>query len=348
MGRIIPQQRSLVVYQKRPSSGLLRLPTVSYLYFSMVSTSLMLRERRDLQPYPLPVVIICIHDRVLPIPDEIWWRVGAFCDAQSLHRLRSTHPRLRRLLLHNEAGWRHLCRTLWKNRYHISNETREMLEDDSDPYGAVRAYEQSKRDARRDFLTEDELCDSTWWFRFKHSAGEDWIRDDPWHRGEPAVRMVFLRNGTVRSDDIEMVIQWQWIEQPTLLEDDLPKDRGLGAYVRLTVSGRDVPTYVVRRFAANWGFIMENCWGIFASFELKLKTLPLRLSDNQAPGRPRKRRRCSVSEEDLTTELYFEISGQNQWREAFLYNIGARRIPHGANALEEFRHACEAALQARA
>lgn len=311
----------------------------------MVSTSLMRRERRDLQTYPPPIVIIRIHDRVLPIPDEIWWRVGGFCDATTLHSLRGTHPRLRRLMLHNAAGWKNLCRKLWENRYHVSHETQEMLADDNntDLYSGVLAYEASKRDALRDTLTEDELCDSPWWFRFKNSAGADWIRDDPWHRGEPAVRMVFLRNGMVRSDDIEPMIQWQWIEQPTLLEGNLRKNRGLGAYVRLTVSGRDVPTYVVRRFPANWGFVMENCWGVLTSFELKLKTSPLRL-----PGEhPRASKRRRVSEDDLTTELYFEINGQNQWREAFLYNIGARHIPHGTNAMEEFRHACEAALQTR-
>jgi hypothetical protein len=245
------------------------------------------------------------------------------------------------------------------------------------------------------------LCNTVWWFRFKTTAGADWIRDDPWHQGETAVQMVFLRSGRVilsptptttttphqQGLHAAMVISWQWIEWPALLADDdddevIAMNRGRGAYLRLTVSGRDVPTYIVRRFPPNWGFIMENCWGVFASFELQQKKttmttntslllqltgpVPSSATDTSQhhgrhhqdgsssagggtgidPPRKRQRRTTVVTEDDLTTECYFIINGQNQWREAFLYNIGARHIPHGPNAMEAFRHACEAALHA--
>ena len=49
---------------------------------------------------------------------------------------------------------------------------------------------------------------------------------------------------------------------------DMP-NRPDGAYIRLTVGNRDVPTYVVRRSpTGNWGFLLESCWGLYASFEL--------------------------------------------------------------------------------
>lgn len=49
---------------------------------------------------------------------------------------------------------------------------------------------------------------------------------------------------------------------------DLPRRRP-GSYVRLTVAGRDVPTYAIRRSPnQNWGFVMESCWGLYASFPL--------------------------------------------------------------------------------
>merc|ERR1711862_1035105 len=43
----------------------------------------------------------------------------------------------------------------------------------------------------------------------------------------------------------------------------------MGSYIEFTVGGRDVPTYFVRRSPTNnWGFVMESCWGVLASFDL--------------------------------------------------------------------------------
>jgi hypothetical protein len=57
---------------------------------------------------------------------------------------------------------------------------------------------------------------------------------------------------------------WRFITEPL----DLP-ERPVGSYVRLNVGGRDVPTYCCRRSpTGNWGFVMESCWGVCASFEL--------------------------------------------------------------------------------
>jgi hypothetical protein len=369
-------------------------------FFTRDTTSLMRRTRRDLQTYPPPVVIkLMYQERVIQIPDEVWYKIGQFCEATDLHHLRRCHPRLRRLLLHNAAGWKNLCHQLWRRRHHVCPAARALVEEQQPnenraEYSDIQAYELSVQDAGRDTLTDDELCDTVWWFRFKTTAGVDWIRDDPWHRGEQAVQMVFMRNGRVILSPTQtatnphqglhaaVVISWQWIEWPALLADDdevIAMNRGRGAYLRLTVSGRDVPTYIVRRFPSNWGFVMENCWGVFASFELQQKktttnttntslllqlTGPVPSSTNTSqhhghhqdggssaggnPPRKRQRRTTAVvvTEDDLATECYFIINGQNQWREAFLYNIGARHIPHGPNAMEGFRHACEAALHA--
>jgi len=59
-------------------------------------------------------------------------------------------------------------------------------------------------------------------------------------------------------------IRWRFVSEPM----DMP-NRPDGAYIRLTVGNRDVPTYVVRRSpTGNWGFLLESCWGLYASFEL--------------------------------------------------------------------------------
>ncbi len=61
----------------------------------------------------------------------------------------------------------------------------------------------------------------------------------------------------------------------------LPPPSG-GGYLRLTVGGREVPTYVIRRLSDdNWGFVMESCWSVFANFDVT--------------KRPPQRKRRSVS-----------------------------------------------------
>jgi hypothetical protein len=72
-------------------------------------------------------------------------------------------------------------------------------------------------------------------------------------------------------------IRWRLVTQPIDLpprginQSESAGDDGI-AYIRLTVAGRDVPTYIVHRSpTGNWGFLMENCWGVFASFPLPCK-----------------------------------------------------------------------------
>jgi hypothetical protein len=71
---------------------------------------------------------------------------------------------------------------------------------------------------------------------------------------------------------------WRFVEQPM----DLPKRRS-GSYIRITVDGRDVPTYVVHRSpTGDWGFVIESCWGVFSSTPLPRRQI---LSSRQTPGR---------------------------------------------------------------
>jgi hypothetical protein len=159
---------------------------------------------------------------------------------------------------------------------------------------------------------------------------------------------------------------------------DLPA-RPFGSYLRLTVAGRDVPTYSVSRCDANWGFTMESCWGLFGNFELP--PLMPSISDALLPTpqaplpvvRQRRRRRLrrtegggalwvvvddddDADEDDgqdndgdplsdhpslrrLRDDSQLSISNEVQWREAFLYNVGARVLPEGDDALDEFDRA---------
>jgi len=139
---------------------------------------------------------------------------------------------------------------------------------------------------------------------------------------------------------------------------DLPA-RPEGAYIRITVGGRDVPTYVVRRSPnGNWGFILESCWGIYASFDLAPRGS---VSSSTASRRRLRRTRngtrwVNVDDSDIEdpdqdgqdhtrnvrrrTDLFVEesemvVTGHSQWREALLYNIGAVALPDGNNANAE-------------
>lgn len=259
---------------------------------------------------------------------------------------------------------------------------------------AMEAFKLSVIDAaNRKEISIEELCyDASsdkagviWSFRFKESAGRDWTSWDPWWNQQEARKLVFLRDGTmkqvyprgvrggsksrngtflfdvfsertIREDGTEVPaplieMKWRFVTRPL----DLP-DRPGGAYVRITVGGRDVPTYVVHRSSnGNWGFILESCWGMYASFEMAPRVPPL-----PAIGRTRRRLRrtragsCWVNVEDSDTEsgddgelerermrhvrrridLFLEESamtqdGYSQWREALLYNIGAVTLPDG-------------------
>ena len=161
-----------------------------------------------------------------------------------------------------------------------------------------------------------------------------------------------------------MRMTWRFLTRPM----DLPS-RPLGSYVRFTVGGRDVPTYAVSRSpTGNWGFVMESCWGVYGSFELP----PRR--PRQRPARTRRavlRRRGGdgngavwVEEDEdsssnngsnnnnaqqrtaaataAAAELQDEslrLTNELQWREAFLYNVGARVLPEGDQATDEFDRA---------
>jgi hypothetical protein len=250
---------------------------------------------------------------------------------------------------------------------------------------------------------------NVWSFRFKRSAGAAWTGPDPWHSGRPCRKLAFLRDGTVMQvnplgddghppgppaeqqqqrhalADPPWPMRWRLLARRPV---DLP-DRPRGSYLRLTVAGRDVPTYSVSRCDANWGFVLESCWGLYANFELPPRDGAAGrfhgLSGAPPPQHPpllpvRQRRRLTLrrtegggalwvavdgddededengdgdrqqgdggdplwdhpSMQKLRDDSQLPITNEVQWREAFLYNVGARVLPEGDDALDEFDRA---------
>jgi hypothetical protein len=151
--------------------------------------------------------------------------------------------------------------------------------------------------------------------------------------------------------DPPMQMSWRFLRRRPM---DLP-GRPFGSYVRFTVGGRDVPTYAVRRSpTGNWGFVMESCWGVYASFEL-----PPRRHHHLARRRPSTTQQSEGGvvwidddgggddndehetnvQDNLLQDESLQLTNEIQWREAFLYNVGARVLPEGDEATDEFDRA---------
>jgi len=282
-------------------------------------------------------------------------------------------------------------------------------------FAAMEAYKISVTDSvERNEISFEEICfDSSqgksgtiFSFRFKESAGRDWTSWDPWWNGEDSRKLVFLRDGTIKQVHPEcprninnatiihgthlydvfsertverdgtdipaprIDMKWRFVNRPL----DLP-GRPRGAYVRITVGGRDVPTYTVRRSPnGNWGFILESCWGVYASFEMapQVHTTPTLARSRRRLRRTRNGSRwIDIEESDSDDEdnaelerermrnvrrridLFVEESamtqdGYSQWREALLYNIGAVTLPEGnGDVMDEFDNAWQNAMMMR-
>lgn len=336
------------------------------------------------------------------LPEELILQSTSFLDVTSLLTCRTLNRKFRLLCSRNEAGWDILCHNLWKDKVFVCPHARAL---DSSLHAYRQSLHDAKI---RQHLLLDELCFDTdpkqqqkqqqqdqeqledhsdmsskphkeqrlpqepvvWSFRFKESAGPDWTSWDPWWNGMEARRMVFLRDGSVRqyTDEGELAdppvpMSWRFSARPM----DLPQRRQ-GSYIRFTVGGRDVPTYVVRRSPTqNWGFIAESCWGVYTSFRMPLRnnnktassstttttaTVTTLLRNRQASRERNPRRWLGTVRGDnigeqgegeerhtvppLTDDSSFIITNEVQWREALLYNFGATVLPEGESAMEDF------------
>jgi hypothetical protein len=333
------------------------------------------------------------HNLLTDLPTEVLCKITACLDAPGLLRLRLVNRFYSRLAARNEAGWELLCAQLWKDKVHVAAEAVELRENRMEAYrlslwdAAVRNYVRLQ-----DLVYDPDTETGTIWsFRFKESAGTDWTSLDPWYQGSPVRQLVFLADGTVlerkpdgglRTPHFQQPAQnqgvtdgdedapdapalpptpapmsWRLITRPM----DLPT-RPAGSYVRVTVGGRDVPTYAVRRSPVdNWGFVMESCWGLFASFPLPARHGVTAVAEppRSTPVMRRRLRRTpdgfvrwvwvTAEEAEATPQVdpwaplrddsHLLITNEVQWREAFLYNVGARVLPEGEEASDDFDRA---------
>ena len=291
------------------------------------------------------------------LPTEMLLLVTSFLDVVSLTRAMTVNKRLHKLCASDEAGWITLCQQLWNDKPCVPPEFFQNP--------CMNSYRRSLEDAKtRQHIRPTELVfvpetesGPIWSFRFKEAAGPEWTAWDPWWNGRAARKMVFLHDGSVRQYLLKGANNEQdlLMSGPQVFSTDLPSGRGRlvdtavsmtwrfcdrplhlplrerGSYIRLTVAGRDVPTYVLRRSpTGNWGFLAESCWGVYASFELPNR-LPQdgRMSDSLDDRRAREY-------ELLADDSKLHVNNEVQWREALLYNLGATTLPEGERDTDEF------------
>jgi hypothetical protein len=325
----------------------------------------------------------CHFDR---LPNELICSIASYLDVESLARTRLVNKRLLPIASQDDAGWKEHCKSLWSRKVNISKDAYSLLQNGN----ARKAFYAASREAvSRHHVFREELCFNPttkegiiWSFRFKATAGADWTSWDPWWTGNNNAReMVFLADGRVmqynrgNKDNEEdrlvlpfynaetrpggLEVRWRFISQPM----DLPR-RPEGAYLRLTIAGRDVPTYVVHRSpTGNWGFVMESCWGVYSSFPLARRKQVRRTDAIERPPRMRLRRTThgearwlnvaemesddeaehDADDDSLTTETpnsledsALSVTTAWQWREAILHNQGLVTLPEGESAAAEF------------
>ena len=217
--------------------------------------------------------------------------VASHLDLASLGVLASVDHFFSASILADRAVWERLCETTFEGKVCIAAEAKR-LRAQGKPREALRV---GLADSRRDTLTDEELTTFEWNFRFKSAAGSGWMEEDPYWLGAASgpARVQFSPSGRLTASGFEMLEQrqllWSWA-----------LSRGpIGSHVQLHVDGMRVPTYVVSRHAANWGWLMQSCWVLYTSFPM-----PPRGADP------------SLDDEAL------EVTVRTQFREAHAYNSG--------------------------
>jgi hypothetical protein len=119
--------------------------------------------------------------------DHFWIQCFSYLRPQDLLRI-GTVSRLWRHLSNSSVVWDPLVEELWADKVYVSSLSLQLRETIP-----KLAYYFSITDSTRTFLTVDELCNSSWCFRFKEAAGEDWTLLCPWNQGGRAMRVKYFK-----------------------------------------------------------------------------------------------------------------------------------------------------------
>ena len=120
-------------------------------------------------------------------------------------------------------------------------------------------------ESRRTWVTEEEIMELEWSFRFKSAAGDGWIDRDPWWNGQEPIMLKLREDHKVQALNdarpfwgVQGQIAGQWHFEPGSAACHEPSV--------VTMNGH--PSYVVRRHPAHWGVFMESCWCVWTGFPM--------------------------------------------------------------------------------
>jgi hypothetical protein len=174
-----------------------------------------------------------------------------------------------------ESLWEMHCGNLWEDKVFVPAAARELRKEGR----CMAAFSYALTDSVRTDITITELCNATWYGRMKASAGEHYTESDPWWQGLPTMRTRFHGDGTfARSRAVESGKPGQPDGSWRFVRSCCGRRGPVGSFIRMTLLqlGRETPTKVMFRHPGNWGWIMDGCWHMSASFPLPaLGTDPL-------------------------------------------------------------------------
>jgi len=204
----------------------------------------------------------------LPLPDSVAHLVLSRMGDVALLRLRGTSRALLSLSS-SEKVWSERTAALW-----FAKQGGQLLDRWFCVRPTFRAYYGSLRDAVRCDLSPSELASQPFWcFRFKAAAGGSWTAEDPWWRGEPAIRLQLRDDGfVVALSDARPF----WGKRGQLGGKWSAKEGRHGT----TVGINGHPPYVIGRHPPNWGVFIQSCWCLLTAFEMPPRGAVAELEDS--------------------------------------------------------------------
>mmetsp|Transcript_51500 Transcript_51500/g.110357 ORF Transcript_51500/g.110357 Transcript_51500/m.110357 type:complete len:335 (-) Transcript_51500:126-1130(-) len=200
------------------------------------------------------------------------------------------------LLLHDDV-WAPLCQSLWRDKIHVKEYSEERC---------FRAYWKSVVEGRRTAISTAELCAFRWWSRMKSGAGEAWTSEDPWWQGREADIRYYHSDFTTSSARRGPGC-WRFV--PSCNKEEMPE----GNLIRHSRGGMEFPTHHTAR-TSKWGWVIQNCWSISASFPLPFKGTDPELEDDGP--------------------ICTRVTVETCWAEAQCFNMGLP-LPHQEHSEED-------------
>jgi hypothetical protein len=144
--------------------------------------------------------------------------------------------------------WDELCKRVWAEKVYIPQVSRELRSSGQ----SRQAFALALRDSTRTAITLEELTSIEFSFRFKELAGKYWTDRDPYWQSNSPLRIRFTAEGLVEGFPWGFLdMRWRFVD-----ETGSTTATGSGSFMRVSMKGRDVPTYMVSRHG-NWGFILQ-------------------------------------------------------------------------------------------